>query len=233
MPSSILLRRSSRDPSLPPPSLVTVSMESRSGYRRQRELAYSTVGTPDYIAPEVFAQNGYNETVDWWSVGVILFEMLIGYPPFYSEDPTVTCQKIVHWRKTLRIPTDVQISPEAADLILKLVRDPHDRLGSNGIDEIKSHPFFNDLDWDTLKDAPAPYIPEVKGEADTRNFDKFIEEEPFIPYASTSPVSSKKRKDIDFIGYTFKKDNQRDHIVTALQDLETFRKSYTHPVKVT
>lgn len=53
----------------------------------RRQLAYSTVGTPDYIAPEVFSQKGYNELVDWWSVGVILFEMVIGFPPFYSDTP--------------------------------------------------------------------------------------------------------------------------------------------------
>jgi len=63
----------------------------RSEYKRNRKLAYSTVGTPDYIAPEVFGQQGYNETVDWWSVGAILFEMLVGYPPFFSDDPSVTC----------------------------------------------------------------------------------------------------------------------------------------------
>ena len=63
----------------------------RVEYKRSRKLAYSTVGTPDYIAPEVFGQAGYNETVDWWSVGAILFEMLVGYPPFFSDEPSVTC----------------------------------------------------------------------------------------------------------------------------------------------
>ena len=63
----------------------------RIEYKRQRKLAYSTVGTPDYIAPEVFGQHGYTETVDWWSVGAILFEMMVGYPPFFSDDPSVTC----------------------------------------------------------------------------------------------------------------------------------------------
>jgi serine/threonine kinase 38 len=63
----------------------------RIEYKRNRQLAYSTVGTPDYIAPEVFGQCGYSETVDWWSVGAILFEMLVGYPPFFSDDPSITC----------------------------------------------------------------------------------------------------------------------------------------------
>ena len=66
-------------------------LDKKLGYRRCRKLAYSTVGTPDYIAPEVFGQAGYDETVDWWSVGVILFEMLVGYPPFFSDEPSVTC----------------------------------------------------------------------------------------------------------------------------------------------
>ena len=66
-------------------------LDKKLGYKRCRKLAYSTVGTPDYIAPEVFSQNGYDETVDWWSVGVILFEMLVGYPPFFSDEQSVTC----------------------------------------------------------------------------------------------------------------------------------------------
>ena len=54
-------------------------------------VIFSQVGTPDYIAPEVFGKDGYTETVDWWSLGVILFEMLVGYPPFFSEEPSITC----------------------------------------------------------------------------------------------------------------------------------------------
>jgi serine/threonine kinase 38 len=68
------------------------------------------VGTPDYIAPEVFGPRGYDETVDWWSVGVILFEMLVGYPPFFSDDSSITCQKILHWKKTLVIPPEAHLS---------------------------------------------------------------------------------------------------------------------------
>lgn len=73
-------------------------LQKRNEYRQNRHLAYSTVGTPDYIAPEVFSKQGYTETVDWWSVGVILFEMLVGYPPFYSDEPSTTCHKIMKWK---------------------------------------------------------------------------------------------------------------------------------------
>ena len=96
-------------------------LDKRLGYKRDRKLAYSTVGTPDYIAPEVFGPKGYDETVDWWSIGVILFEMLVGYPPFFADDSTITCQKILHWRRTLVIPPEANLSDEATDLIEKLI----------------------------------------------------------------------------------------------------------------
>lgn len=72
--------------------------------------------------------------------------MLVGFPPFYSDDPTITCQKIIHWKKTLRIPTDARMSAVAADLILKLLRDTPERLGTTGVDEIKDHRFFQEID---------------------------------------------------------------------------------------
>ena len=77
--------------------------------------------------------------------------MLIGYPPFYSEDSAVTCQKILAWKKVLRIPQEPPLSAEAVDLILKLLRDPNDRLGSRGVEDIKRHPFFKDINWEDLE----------------------------------------------------------------------------------
>lgn len=115
------------------------------------------MGTPDYIAPEVFGQQGYDETVDWWSIGVILFEMLVGYPPFFSDEPQVTCQKILHWKKTFVIPAEANLSPAATDILKKLIADADVRLGRNGSEEVKSHPFFDGVDWDGLRDKQAPY----------------------------------------------------------------------------
>ena len=91
---------------------------AESWKRNRRQLAYSTVGTPDYIAPEVFLQTGYTSTCDWWSLGVIMFEMLIGYPPFCSENPTDTYKKIMLWENTLIFPPEVPIS-EAAKTTIK------------------------------------------------------------------------------------------------------------------
>jgi len=103
---------------------LKLPVSKKSTYRRSRKKVYSTVGTPDYIAPEVFGEKGYTETVDWWSLGVILFEMLVGYPPFFAEEPSITCQKILHWRKTLIIPHEANLSSASIDLIRRLVADP-------------------------------------------------------------------------------------------------------------
>jgi serine/threonine kinase 38 len=145
--------------------------------QNRRQLAFSTVGTPDYIAPEVLLKRGYGLECDWWSLGAIMYEMLIGYPPFYSEEPMSTCRKIVHWRQHLRFPPEVPLSPEAKDLISRLLCEVDQRLGTNGVGEIKGHAFFAGLDWDGLYDGPAPHTPEVSGELDTRNFEAFEEDE--------------------------------------------------------
>ncbi|MEW5312283.1 MAG: hypothetical protein WDW38_003928 [Sanguina aurantia] len=113
------------------------SQQERLAYWQQnrRQLAFSTVGTPDYIAPEVLLKKGYGMECDWWSLGAILFEMLIGYPPFYSEDPLSTCRKIVNWRSFLKFPDEIPISEVAKDLIVRLMSDVDDRLGTHGIHE--------------------------------------------------------------------------------------------------
>ena len=73
---------------------------------------------------------------------MIMFEMMVGYPPFFSDEPSITCQKILHWKRTFVIPADANLSPAATDLLKKLITDSESRLGRNGADEIKRHPFF-------------------------------------------------------------------------------------------
>ena len=92
----------------------------------------------------------------------------VGYPPFFSEEPATTCQKILHWSKTLAIPTDANLSRESIDLIKKLINDPSfsninkdSRLGVNGVEEIKAHPFFFGIDWKRIRDKPSPWVPKV------------------------------------------------------------------------
>jgi serine/threonine kinase 38 len=82
----------------------------RRRHLRKRKLLYSTVGTPDYIAPEIFQGKGYNETVDCWSIGIILYEMVVGYPPFFSDEPSDTYKKILKWTEHFQIPNDLDLS---------------------------------------------------------------------------------------------------------------------------
>ena len=193
--------------------------KKRFEYKRARKLAYSTVGTPDYIAPEVFSQQGYDETVDWWSCGAILFEMLVGYPPFFADDPSITCQKILHWRQTLKIPPESNLSPAATDLLKRLMCDADHRLGKNGVGEIKQHPFFKEVNWDQIAHGPSPYRPSIKGNTDCTRFDKFDEEDPWFP-PEDKGGKKKARKDINFVGYTYKKDveDQRQKLIEALKE---------------
>ncbi|KAK8940021.1 Serine/threonine-protein kinase AtPK1/AtPK6 [Platanthera guangdongensis] len=172
----------------------------------RRKLAFSTVGTPDYIAPEVLLKKGYGMECDWWSLGAIMYEMLIGYPPFYSDDPITTCRKIVHWRTHLKFPEDARISLEAKDLICRLLCDVDHRIGSQGADQLKAHPWFKEVEWDRLYEMGAAFKPEVNSELDTQNFLKFDELDP--PPARTSSGPSRKMlltpKDLSFVGYTYK-----------------------------
>lgn len=196
-------------------------LNKKTEFKRSRKLAYSTVGTPDYIAPEVFARKGYDESVDWWSVGVILFEMIVGYPPFFADDPSITCQKILHWKKTFVIPREANLSKEAVDLIRKLICEPQSRLGNRGAEEIKRHPFFSGVDWENIRNSPAPWVPLLNEEWDTVNFDKFEEIEPFY---HTEMELSKRKKDKNFPAYTFTKDDEEDFLQTAIDELTEIRK---------
>lgn len=157
-------------------SLKMSRSQKFSSWRGKRKvLAYSTVGTPDYIAPEVFLKEGYTEVCDWWSVGVIMFEMLIGYPPFCSETAQETYRKIINWKHALKFPEDCQISSNAKDLIERFLCDQKDRLGKNGVEDIKSHPYFNGVNWDNIRDMESPIIPQLDGPYDTKYFDNFDE----------------------------------------------------------
>lgn len=91
--------------------------------KNRRGLAYSTVGTPDYIAPEVFLQTGYGEECDYWSLGCIMYECLVGYPPFCSETPHETYKKIMNWKTELVFPDEIHLSKDAKDLICSLICD--------------------------------------------------------------------------------------------------------------
>ncbi|KAJ8772846.1 hypothetical protein K2173_028023 [Erythroxylum novogranatense] len=169
--------------------------------------AYSTVGTLDYMAPEVLLKKGYGMECDWWSMGAIMYEMLIGYPPFCSDDRRITNRKIINWKTCLKYPEEPVISYEAKDLISRLMCDVESRLGTRGVQELKAHPWFKSIEWDKLYEVEAAHKPTVNGDMDTQNFEKFpdLEGQP-----STIPSVGPWRKmltskDTNFMGFTFRK----------------------------
>ena len=173
----------------------------------RKVMAYSTVGTPDYIAPEIFLQQGYGMECDWWSLGAIMFECLVGWPPFCSENAHETYRKILNWRETLYFPDDVHLSSEAEDLIRRLLTSADRRLG---VEQIKQHPFFRGVDWKTIRDVDAPFIPRLKSITDTsyfptddlENVDPNPNPQPSQP-AQTAGLEGEGG--LAFVGYTYKR----------------------------
>ncbi|RZF43259.1 hypothetical protein LSTR_LSTR001520 [Laodelphax striatellus] len=167
-------------------------LERRRRREHQRCLAHSLVGTPNYIAPEVLLHTGYTQLCDWWSVGIILYEMLVGSPPFHAGTPGETQYKVINWETTLHIPKAANLSPEGADLILKLCTSSERRLGKNA-NEVKSHPFFAGIDFEKgLRRQPPPHRPLIQYSTDTSNFD------PVDPDKLRNSVSSDSSKSDEF-----------------------------------
>lgn len=126
------------------------------------------VGTPDYLSPEILLGHKHDKSVDWWALGVMTYEFLIGYPPFTDETPEKIFKRILSGK--IEWPEDFDISDVAKDFITKLlVLDPSKRLGANGCEEVKNHPFFSGIEWDTLlfKSMNEVFIPKPESAHDT------------------------------------------------------------------
>jgi len=135
---------------------------------------YTLCGTPEYIAPEVLLNKGHGKPVDWWTLGILIYEMIVGYPPFVDEDPMGIYQKILSGK----IVFPKLFDKNAKALVKKLLTaDLGKRYGNlkNGVEDIKTHKWFKDLDWDELqkKKIAPPFKPTVKDPSDTSNFDDY------------------------------------------------------------
>ncbi|XP_068093563.1 serine/threonine-protein kinase Sgk3 [Hyperolius riggenbachi] len=135
------------------------------------DKTFTFCGTPEYLAPEVIKKQAYDNTVDWWCLGSVLYEMLHGLPPFYHRDTATMYDNILH--SPLVIKSDISL-PASSILEDLLEKDPKQRLGfRHDFEEIKNHPFFTNINWTDLveKRIPPPYDPQVDGPDDISNFD--------------------------------------------------------------
>ncbi|KAF9517664.1 hypothetical protein BS47DRAFT_1371293 [Hydnum rufescens UP504] len=178
---------------------------------KNRRKVYTFCGTNSYMSPEVIRGHGYTFSCDWWSLGVIIFECLYGYPPFVSNSRHVTRQMILNWRKSLRFPASPHVSHDGVDLIGQLLREPEDRLGSQSPSSVlrpnsmfmqarmsgyasfpcKAHPWFRGIDWANIHRARPPFRPNLRDPADTRHFDDNIPAETLAPANGAPPDATK------------------------------------------
>ncbi|KIW09506.1 uncharacterized protein PV09_00382 [Verruconis gallopava] len=193
--------------------------ERREGYRSLRErnvnYAKSIVGSPDYMAPEVLKGEEYDFTVDYWSLGCMLFEALAGYPPFAGATVDETWQNLKRWKSVLKKPVyedpNYYLSKRTWDLITRLVASKTSRF--KGIREIKSHEYFGEVDWENIRTQKAPFVPELDSETDAGYFDDFTNEADMAKYKEVHDKQMALENMADreekmgkslFVGFTFR-----------------------------
>ena len=149
--------------------------------------------------------------------------MVIGYPPFYSENSKDTCKKIMQWKKYLKFPTNVKVSDEVKDLMTNLINDVDKRLGYNGADEIKRHPWFKGIDWNNLKSMKPPFVPDVKSDYDTKNFEIF-KEKPDRPFLNADRKGRNINNDICFLDFSFQKETPPIALLDIFEQIQEEKK---------
>jgi serine/threonine protein kinase len=213
----------------PRQNLTSPPPGSRHRFRSGRKL-YSVVGSPEYMAIEVLEETGYNHTVDYWSLGVIMFELFYGITPFNSDTTEEALQKLICWKNYLIQPEPVEpdelpISEAGWDLITRLICEPSKRIGRVGIEEIMNHAWFKGFDWNRILDSEPPFVPDLEGELDTSYFQHALDEQDYrtlsINFATVQQLLEADVQDIDKIlmhGKISKTEEDLEHRATHFKN---------------
>ena len=173
-------------------------------FTKTKEKAFTICGTPQYLAPEILSDDGYDNSVDWWSLGCVMYEMLVGKAPFKIPKGSYLSADL--YKKKISIPE--YVTPEAKDLISKLlIPNPKNRLGygKDGAQKIKDHPYFEGINWQDAWDRKLepPLVPQLKSETDLSYFDKMFTNEK-IEGSNVSEVPSTLLSQAnDYKGFTY------------------------------
>ncbi|XP_069727367.1 citron Rho-interacting kinase isoform X4 [Phaenicophaeus curvirostris] len=164
------------------------------------------VGTPDYMAPEMLTglsgdgKAAYGPECDWWSLGVIAYEMIYGRTPFAEGTSAKTFNNIMNFQRFLKFPEDVKVSSEFLDLIQSLLCGQKERLGYEGL---CCHPFFSKIDWNNIRNSPPPFVPTLKSDDDTSNFDEPEKNSRVLSSTRQLNLAGFSGEDLPFVGFSF------------------------------
>ena len=189
----------------------------------ENDKAFTICGTPQYLAPEVLLKKGYDKTVDWWSLGCVLYEMLSGRLPFAIKRGMKLSTRI--YERGVEFPQN--LTNEAVDLIKKLlIVDPQKRLGQgpDGSKNIKKHPFFSNINWDDAKKKKLkpPFIPKLKNDTDLRYFDTMFTDEPISGIGGPQRKNTNRDRDRepsnDYNGFTYMAQSVSKELINLAKD---------------
>ena len=185
-------------------------------FTKTKEKAFTICGTPQYLAPEILSDEGYDNSVDWWSLGCVMYEMLVGRAPFRIPKGSYLSADL--YKKKISIPE--YVTNDAKDLISKLlIPNPKNRLGygKDGAKNIKEHPYFSDIDWEEAweKKLTPPLIPKLKDETDLSYFDKMFTDEKIEGSNVSEVPSTMMSQTNDYKGFTY----VTNSVTTELMDM--------------